>query len=87
MVSDYFEMEFELTFTVCIRDSHIFFSFQTTADLAAVEKEFDEQFKNWESQFERWKQENANHPDKVSMFSTRATCWLKIFFQYVLLLF
>lgn len=30
-----------------------------------IEKTFDAQFKQWEEQFNTWKQKNANHPDKV----------------------
>lgn len=30
-------------------------------------KEFDEQFKGWEQQFNQWKKENAEHPDKDAL--------------------
>lgn len=35
--------------------------------MAEQEKAFDEQFKNWEAQFMKWKEQNINHPDKVSI--------------------
>lgn len=35
-------------------------------ELTETEKTFDAQFKQWEEQFNIWKQQNANHPDKVS---------------------
>lgn len=28
------------------------------------EIEFDEQFRKWEEEFDKWKQANVNHPDK-----------------------
>ncbi|KAL0124008.1 hypothetical protein PUN28_006074 [Cardiocondyla obscurior] len=34
-------------------------------DLTENEKTFDAQFKQWEEQFNLWKQQNANHPDKT----------------------
>lgn len=37
-------------------------------ELTETEKTFDAQFKQWEKQFNIWKQQNANHPDKVSAF-------------------
>ena len=30
-------------------------------------KEFDEQFVTWEAQFNQWKKENADHPDKEAL--------------------
>lgn len=30
------------------------------------EKQFDVQFKKWEEEFDAWKQQNINHPDKVA---------------------
>lgn len=38
-------------------------------DLIEQEKTFDAQFKTWESSFLKWKEQNANHPDKVCIFS------------------
>lgn len=35
-------------------------------ELSQAEKTFDAQFKQWEEQFNTWKQQNVNHPDKVS---------------------
>lgn len=34
-------------------------------ELSEAEKTFDSQFKQWEEKFNTWKQQNANHPDKV----------------------
>ncbi|XP_039293198.1 spidroin-2 [Nilaparvata lugens] len=39
--------------------------FETLEELIEAEKAFDVQFKNWESQFEKWKEQNINHPDKM----------------------
>ena len=33
-------------------------------------KEFDEQFKGWEDQFEQWKKDNAGHPDKDALIKS-----------------
>ncbi|KAF5286057.1 hypothetical protein FQA39_LY16461 [Lamprigera yunnana] len=33
-------------------------------ELSEAEKKFDKQFNDWEAQFQKWKQQNANHPDK-----------------------
>ncbi|KAF5302169.1 hypothetical protein FQR65_LT08592 [Abscondita terminalis] len=33
-------------------------------ELSEAEKKFDKQFHDWEAQFQKWKQQNANHPDK-----------------------
>lgn len=38
-------------------------------ELTETEKTFDAQFKQWEEQFNAWKQQNVNHPDKVSIIS------------------
>ncbi|KAK4887026.1 hypothetical protein RN001_003297 [Aquatica leii] len=35
-----------------------------TEELSEPEKKFDKQFHDWEAQFQKWKQQNANHPDK-----------------------
>lgn len=35
-------------------------------ELTEAEKTFDAQFTQWEEQFNTWKQQNVNHPDKVS---------------------
>lgn len=35
-------------------------------EMTEAEKTFDAQFKQWEEQFNKWKQQNVNHPDKVS---------------------
>ena len=35
-------------------------------ELTEAEKTFDKQFQQWEEQFNTWKKQNANHPDKVS---------------------
>lgn len=32
--------------------------------LTQEEIEFDEQFRKWEDEFDKWKQANVNHPDK-----------------------
>ncbi|KAL1131873.1 hypothetical protein AAG570_011484 [Ranatra chinensis] len=34
-------------------------------ELSEAEKLFDEQFRNWERQFNAWREQNANHPDTV----------------------
>lgn len=34
-------------------------------DLSEAEKTFDIQFKQWEGQFNEWKKQNQDHPDKV----------------------
>ncbi|KAK5643653.1 hypothetical protein RI129_007498 [Pyrocoelia pectoralis] len=33
-------------------------------ELSEAEKKFDKQFNDWEAQFQKWKEQNANHPDK-----------------------
>ncbi|XP_077291589.1 uncharacterized protein LOC143915051 isoform X2 [Arctopsyche grandis] len=35
-------------------------------NISEEEKQFDIQFKKWEEEFEAWKQQNINHPDKVA---------------------
>lgn len=35
-------------------------------ELSAAERNFDIQFKQWEEQFNKWKEQNIDHPDKVS---------------------
>jgi len=35
-------------------------------ELSAAERNFDIQFKQWEQQFNKWKEQNIDHPDKVS---------------------
>ena len=37
------------------------------AVLSDEEKNFDNQFREWEEKFQKWKEENKNHPDKVVM--------------------
>lgn len=37
--------------------------------MSEEEKNFDIQFKEWEGKFQAWKEENKNHPDKVSTYS------------------
>lgn len=34
-------------------------------ELSEAEKKFDKQFAEWEAQFNKWKEQNANHPDKA----------------------
>ncbi|XP_025831805.1 YLP motif-containing protein 1-like isoform X2 [Agrilus planipennis] len=34
-------------------------------ELSEAEKKFDKQFAEWEAQFQKWKEQNANHPDKA----------------------
>lgn len=34
-------------------------------ELSEAEKKFDKQFAEWEAQFNKWKEQNANHPDKT----------------------
>lgn len=34
-------------------------------ELSEAEKKFDKQFAEWEAQFSKWKDQNANHPDKA----------------------
>lgn len=36
-----------------------------TEELSEAEKKFDKQFADWEAQFNKWKDQNAGHPDKV----------------------
>lgn len=38
---------------------------ETLESLIESEKTFDQQFKSWEVSFIQWKEQNANHPDKV----------------------
>jgi hypothetical protein len=33
-------------------------------ELSEAEKKFDKQFAEWEAQFNKWKEQNAEHPDK-----------------------
>lgn len=35
-----------------------------TEELTEAEKKFDKEFAAWEEQFNKWKEQNANHPDK-----------------------
>jgi len=49
-----------------ISDSHSVKKLNFEEELTETEKTFDAQFKQWEEQFNIWKQQNANHPDKVS---------------------
>ena len=35
-------------------------------ELSAAERNFDIQFKQWEEQFNKWKEQNIGHPDKVN---------------------
>ncbi|XP_025990410.1 uncharacterized protein LOC105205313 isoform X2 [Solenopsis invicta] len=46
-------------------------------DLTEAEKTFDAQFKQWEEQFNAWKQQNANHPDKTQykQYEAKWTTW------------
>ncbi|XP_071566484.1 uncharacterized protein [Temnothorax nylanderi] len=46
-------------------------------ELTETEKTFDAQFKQWEDQFNGWKQQNANHPDKAQykLFEAKWTSW------------
>lgn len=39
---------------------------ETDEELSLAEKKFDDQFKQWEEKFNKWKLQNANHPDKVN---------------------
>lgn len=34
-------------------------------ELSEAEKKFDKEFAAWEAQFQKWKEQNANHPDKT----------------------
>ncbi|KAG5865790.1 hypothetical protein JTB14_019019 [Gonioctena quinquepunctata] len=34
-------------------------------ELSEAEKKFDKEFAAWEAQFNKWKEQNANHPDKT----------------------
>ncbi|VEN61040.1 unnamed protein product [Callosobruchus maculatus] len=34
-------------------------------ELSEAEKKFDKEFAAWEAQFNKWKEQNANHPDKA----------------------
>ncbi|XP_060530266.1 YLP motif-containing protein 1-like isoform X2 [Cylas formicarius] len=34
-------------------------------ELTEAEKKFDKEFAAWEAQFDKWKEQNANHPDKT----------------------
>ncbi|CAG9859718.1 unnamed protein product [Phyllotreta striolata] len=34
-------------------------------ELSEAEKKFDKEFAAWEAQFNKWKEQNANHPDKI----------------------
>uniref|UniRef100_A0A6P7F4H8 YLP motif-containing protein 1 n=1 Tax=Diabrotica virgifera virgifera TaxID=50390 RepID=A0A6P7F4H8_DIAVI len=34
-------------------------------ELSEAEKKFDKEFAAWEAQFNKWREQNANHPDKV----------------------
>lgn len=34
-------------------------------ELTAAEKKFDKEFAAWEAQFNKWKEQNVNHPDKT----------------------
>lgn len=42
--------------------------------MSEEEKTFDIQFKEWETKFQTWKDENKNHPDKVITPSRQHTC-------------
>ncbi|XP_011877955.1 PREDICTED: uncharacterized protein LOC105567597 isoform X2 [Vollenhovia emeryi] len=46
-------------------------------ELTETEKTFDAQFKQWEEQFNIWKQQNANHPDKTQykQYEAKWTSW------------
>ncbi|KAL6254447.1 hypothetical protein P5V15_014495 [Pogonomyrmex californicus] len=46
-------------------------------ELTETEKTFDAQFKQWEEQFNLWKQQNANHPDKTQykQYEAKWTSW------------
>ncbi|XP_036141727.1 uncharacterized protein LOC105836133 isoform X2 [Monomorium pharaonis] len=46
-------------------------------ELTEAEKTFDAQFKQWEEQFNVWKQQNANHPDKTQykQYEAKWTTW------------
>lgn len=37
-----------------------------TATVTQEEIEFDEQFRKWQEEFDKWKMANANHPDKIA---------------------
>lgn len=52
-----------------------------------AERDFDQQFKEWEAKFAIWKEENKNHPDKVCeefllSFTSAAIFFLVVFFFY-----
>ncbi|CAH1961530.1 unnamed protein product [Acanthoscelides obtectus] len=38
---------------------------QNTEELSEAEKKFDKEFAAWEAQFNKWKEQNVNHPDKA----------------------
>ncbi|XP_032685862.1 uncharacterized protein LOC116851006 [Odontomachus brunneus] len=46
-------------------------------ELTETEKTFDAQFKQWEQQFNKWKLQNANHPDKTQykQYEAKWTSW------------
>ncbi|XP_043284226.1 uncharacterized protein ZAP3 [Venturia canescens] len=46
-------------------------------ELTEAEKTFDAQFKQWEEQFNKWKLQNANHPDKAQykQYEAKWTSW------------
>ncbi|KAG5331951.1 YLPM1 protein, partial [Acromyrmex charruanus] len=46
-------------------------------ELTEAERTFDAQFKQWEEQFNTWKQQNANHPDKTQykQYEAKWTSW------------
>ncbi|XP_063905862.1 YLP motif-containing protein 1-like isoform X3 [Zophobas morio] len=37
---------------------------ENVEELSEAEKKFDKQFADWEAQFQKWKEQNAEHPDK-----------------------
>lgn len=37
----------------------------TVNNLGIGDKQFQSQLKEWEQNFQKWKEENKNHPDKV----------------------
>lgn len=41
-------------------------STEVESEKSAEELAFDEQFRNWENEFTKWKQQNLNHPDRTA---------------------
>lgn len=53
--------------------------------MAEAEKQFDEQFNNWEVQFNTWREQNASHPDTVSVLFNLKLCFFTYFYFIYLL--